>query len=233
MLGKLFKKAAAASLSLQMRDTLYDDLPMEKFPPGPNEAFPWSKFVKARDLIATGRIDMAIDCWREITELPGLDPRFYAQAWHYLRAQGVTPPPERAKQILGVIIELGMAKGLDLLAAYPDYSARYYNYSSAGAIWEHPDNSLNPIINALFAASARAVAHLGPWTESRPGPPPTDQVRLSFLTPSGLHFGQGPIKAMSADSIGGPVFHLGAELMRALIQKTMNAKKQAAPGKSQ
>ncbi len=113
-----------------------------------------------------------------------------------------------------------MAKGLDIVAAYPDHSARYYNFSGKSIIWEHPDDSLDDKIDALMAASARVVAQIGPWDKPRPPAPPQDQVRLCFLTPSGLHFGQAPMNAMSKDPIGGPVFYLAGGLMQALIART-------------
>jgi hypothetical protein len=113
-----------------------------------------------------------------------------------------------------------MPGGVDLLAAYPDYSARYYNYSGSGIVWEHPDTSLNSPIDQLLEASRQVVAQIGPWEQARPTPPQRDQARLSFLTPSGLHFGQGPMAALSRDPIGGRVLQLATVLMRALIAKT-------------
>ena len=50
--------------------------------------------------------------------------------------------------------------------------------------------------------------------------PPAGQARMSFLTPSGLHFGQGALDALSRDPLGGRVIQLATDLMRALIAKT-------------
>jgi hypothetical protein len=205
-----------------IRETLFGDMPIEKWPGDgvSSETFPWSAFVSARSHLTTGRKGDAIVCWQQILEQPGLEPRQYLQAWHFLRQHGQQPPPEIAKRLLGVVVEVPMGGGLDMLAAYLDRSARYYNYSGAAVIWEHPDTSLDPLIDQLLEASRQVVAQIGPWEGARPGPPPLGSARLSFLTPSGLHFGQGPMNALANDPIGGQVLNLASGLMRALIAKT-------------
>lgn len=205
-----------------IRETLFGDCPLDQWPPdgAAEEYFPWSAFVLARSQFATGRQSDAITLWRAVVQHAELEPRQYLQAWHFLRQHGVRPPPHQAKQVLGVIVEVAMAQGLDLLAAYPDHSARYYNYSGAGVVWEHPDQSLDSAIDHLVEASKQVVAKIGPWEEERPAPPPPDSARLSFLTPSGLHFAQGPMAALSSDPLCGQVVHFASLLMRALIAKT-------------
>jgi hypothetical protein len=219
--GSLFGKKKEAAPN-PIRETLFGDMPLDQWPgEGVSaETFPWSVFVLARSHLAGGRESDAIACWRQILGHSGLEPRQYLQAWHFLRQHGQKPPPAMAKQVLGVVVEVAMPEGLDLLAAYPDHSARYYNYSGAGVVWEHPDTSLDSAIDQLLATSQQVVAQIGPWEEARPAPPPRGAARLSFLTPSGLHFGQGPMAALSRDPLGGRVLHLASELMRALIAKT-------------
>ena len=207
-----------------IRETLFGDMPLDHWPPDgvSSESFPWSTFVSARCHLAARRQSDAVACWRQILQHPGLEPRHYLQAWHFLRQQGQQPPSEMAKQVLGVVVEVAMPEGLDLLAAYPDHSARYYNYSGAAVIWDHPDTSLDSTIDQLLEASRQVVAQIGPWEDARPAPPPSDSARLSFLTPSGLHFGEGPMNALSRDPLGGQVLHCATHLMRALIAKQNN-----------
>jgi hypothetical protein len=76
---------------------------------------------------------------------------------------------------------------------------------------------LNQHIDALIEASGRVVAKIGPWKAARPEAPGKDQVRLNFLTPSGLRFGQAPLETMSKDPIGGEVLYRAGGLMQALI----------------
>ena len=83
---------------------------------------------------------------------------------------------------------------------------------------EHRD--LDSAIDALLDASAEVVARIGPWEDVRPGAPIEGYARLSFLTPSGLHFGEGPMDVLANDPLGMKVFGLAANLMEALIGKT-------------
>jgi hypothetical protein len=206
---------------------LFGDMPIEQWPPSGNasDEVPWGAFVSARQHLAAGNQADAISWWRHILEQPDLEPRCYLQAWHFLRQHGQQPPPEVAKQLLGVVIEVAMPEGLDLLAAYPDHSARYYNFSGAGVVWEHPDTSLDSAIDQLLEASKQVVAQIGPWEEARPTPPPRGSARLSFLTPSGLHFGQGPMETLARDPLGGRALHLASVLMTALIAKSNATKR--------
>jgi hypothetical protein len=204
---------------MELRDTLFGDLPIDQWTGhgAASEAFPWSAFLLARAHIRAGERKSAIRKWREVLDRPGLEPRHYLQAWHFLRKNGENPPPEIAKKVFGVVIEVGMEDGLDLLAAYPDHSARYYNFSGRGVVWEHPDDSLDAKIDALLSASAEVASQIGRWDKPRPPAPVKDMVRLCFLTPSGLHFGQAGLEVMSRDPIGGKVLYLAGELMQGLM----------------
>ena len=202
-----------------LRDTLYGDCALSLWPasdPGP-DAYPWSVFAAARAQMARGDREGAVKNWYAIAYQPGLEPRHYLQAWQFLRQNGQQPPPETARQVLGIVVEVRMPQGLDLLAAYRDYSARYYNFSGRGVVWEHPNDSLNGLIDALLAAAAQVVSKIGPWSQARPLAPPNGQARLSFLTPSGLYFGQGAMDVLYRDSLGGPVLYHAGKLMEAMI----------------
>jgi hypothetical protein len=201
-----------------IRDTLFGDNPLDAWPSGnapPGE--PWTSFVKAREALAAGRKAEAFSHWQRIIAMPDLESRHYLQAWHFLRAQGVSPPPELAKQILGIVVEVGMKDGLDLLAAYPDHHARYYNFSGSAVIWEHPNNSLDAQIDALLSAGSRVLSQIGPWTQRRPAPPPADHIRMNFLSAMGLHFGQGALKSFATDPLAKPTFDAALVLMESLI----------------
>lgn len=222
LFGSLFGKSKQQSVAVAMRETLFGDSAIDQWPPkeGRSDLLPWTTFVAARTNLAAGNQSAAVASWQEILKQPGLESRHYLQAWHFLRQHGQQPPMEVAKEVLGVVVEVGMPQGLDVLAAYPDHSARYYNYSGAGVVWERTDSSLDSVIDQLLSASAQVVAQIGPWEDVRPVPPPRDHIRISFLTPSGLHFGQGPFAALAKDPIGGQVVYLAANLMKLLIAKT-------------
>ena len=221
-LSSLFGKSSQPPAPSPLRDTLFGDLPLEAWPPAgsPAKDFPWSAFLAARAQLAAGDDAAAVRSWREIVTHPGLESRHYLQAWHFLREAGHRPAPEVGKQVLGIVVEVPMPNGLDLLAAYPDHTARYYNYSGSAVIWEHADASLDSPIDELLTTAAHIVQKIGPWDRPRPPAPPAEQARLNFLTPSGLHFGQGPLEALAREPLADRFIKLAVALMQALIAKT-------------
>jgi hypothetical protein len=204
-----------------IRDTLFGDLPKTHWPlddaAAAGGAEPWASFVRAREAVADDKPYDAIAEWQRVIARPDLESRHYAQAWQFLRVYGVEPPREHAKTLLGVVIEVPIGGGLDVLAAYPEHTARYYNFSGSAVIWEHPDDSLDPLIDELLLAGQDVVNAIGPWDKPRPPAPAPGRIRVSFLTPSGLHFGDGPADQFPADPLAKPVFDAGTRLMQALM----------------
>jgi len=216
------KKKMKASRPPEIRDALFGDKPLEEWPPDSSEsgsAQPWDSFISVRKRLESKDRAGAIQLLRDIVGRQGLEARHYVQGWHFLRQLGVAPEPAIAKQVLGVVVEVGMSQGLDLLAAYVGNSARYFNYSGNAVIWDASDASLDPYIQRLLTAGQNVADAIGPWDKDRPPAPPSGQVRLSMLTPSGLHFGQGPFEALANDDMGGPVIQAATQLMQQLIAK--------------
>lgn len=205
-----------------IRDTLFGDLPLDRWPPegADASAYPWSSFAQARELLAAGETQAAKQCWFEIVHHPELESRHHLLAWTFLRAQGEQPPDSYAKHVLGVVVEMGLPEGVDLLAAYEDGGARYYNHAGGGVVVDEPPEALARTIEELLEAATEAVSQLGPWEGERPAPPAADHARLSFLTPSGLHFGEGGAETLAADPLGGPVLARATELLSQLVGMT-------------
>jgi hypothetical protein len=101
--------------------------------------------------------------------------------------------------VLGVVVEVGLASGNDLLAAYADRRAYYYNYSGAGVVWQRPDLSLDALIDSVLASAATIVARIGPWNDRLRPSPGSGFMRLNILTPAGLHFGEGKFDELDSD----------------------------------
>jgi len=181
---------------------------------------PWASFARAKQQIDIGDSSAAIQTLRSIVDTPNLESRQYLQAWHFLRELGVEPGPDQAKTLLGVVVEVGMPNGLDLVAAWPDHHARYYNFSGAGVVWERPNDSLDKAIDDLLNVGLPVLRAIGPWKQKRPNEPTKDAVRINLLSPSGLHFGEGPMNLLSRDPMGGPVIAAATRLMQALIALT-------------
>jgi hypothetical protein len=205
----------------EIRDTLFGDLALNQWQPkSPDQAEPWTSFARAKQCLDRSDEQGAISTFRTILGMPDLESRHYLEAWTFLRDLGVAPTADKAKDVLGVVVEVGMDRGLDLVAAYPDHHARYYNFSGAGVVWEKPNSSLDKSIDELLNAASVAVKLIGPWSKERPPAPSAGQARINILTPSGLHFGQGAYSALSKDRIGGPVLGLAFQLMQQLIKLT-------------
>jgi len=205
---------------VDIRDTLFGDLPFDEWQKTPSEEEPWKSFKLAKASLDKGNHSLCVSILQEITSRKGLESRHYLQAWMFLKSLGITPAPEIAKKVLGVVVEVGMNSGLDLLAAYEDFSARYYNYSGAAIIWEKPDASLDEAISHLIAAGQAVANVIGPGDKLRPPQPKSGEIRINMLTLSGLHFGQAPFETLSKDKLGGPVVTAATRLMQGLIQKT-------------
>lgn len=152
----------------------------------------------------------------DVTELqkvvndPALESRLKILAFNLLRAEG---QPTWRKELLGIIIEVGMDEGLDTLAAYKDGTARYINHSERIVFWDAATDRSQELINNLFAEGLQVVKNIGPWTKPRLGPPKVGEIRLSFLVADGLYFGQGPFEVLAKDAMGGPVIKAATELM--------------------
>jgi len=218
--GRKRQPVAVAPAPPSLRDALFADGPLESWPVGDHaDREPWVTFVTARRFVAAGDIGNAVVGWRRVVAMPGLESRHAVQAWTFLRRYaGVQPPAAEAKRLLGVVVEVDRGPGgLDLLAAYPERTARFSAGTGGGIVWDRPDASLDAPIGALFEASTAVVDRIGPWTQPRLPPPPPDHIRLNFLAPSGLHFGQAPFAMFEQDALAGPVVRAATALLEAMI----------------
>jgi hypothetical protein len=204
------------------RDLLFGDLPASEWPgadnPNAGTSEPWMSFVRARDHAKAAKPDRSVAELQAITQMPGLESRHYLQAWHFLRLLKVNPPADQAKIVLGVVVEVGMEKGADIVAAYADGTARYLHHTGSGTFWERPDASLDAAIQALLKAGQTVANAIGPWEQARPPAPGNGNVRLNMLTPSGLHFGYGGFETLYKDPMGRALIDPATELMQKLTK---------------
>lgn len=129
--------------------------------------------------------------------------------------------PITSQELLGVVIEVALDAGLDVLAAYKDGSARYMNHTGKLLVWDANTSESDILIEQLYAYSRKVVSQIGPWEEARkPFPSTPGTVRLSFLVSDGLYFGEGPFDVLQQDGMGGPVIASATQLMMYLTQYT-------------
>jgi hypothetical protein len=178
------------------RDLLFGDVPLEQWA-GDGTAPPWSFFRQASVCLAVEDVVGARRALSAVLSQQGLESRHYLQAWDALRRLGDKPPAAEAKRVLGVVIDMPVSGGWDTLAAYEDGSCRYLNFSGAATVCEAGDRQISAQIDQLMLPARVIVAQIGPWDGARP-PLTAGHARLSFLCPSGLHFGQGEISQIMA-----------------------------------
>ncbi|MBD1387348.1 hypothetical protein IDJ75_18815 [Mucilaginibacter rigui] len=123
------------------------------------------------------------------------------------------------KELLGVIIEIGLDNGLDVLASFRDGTARYINQSGKIIIWETTDTTSANLTDKLFDNSYEVVNKIGPWDKPRLPRPKKGVVRITFLVSDGLYFGEGPINVLFSDPMAAPALSSAAELMKYLVEK--------------
>jgi hypothetical protein len=219
MMFNLFKKEKP-SKPIEIRDTLFGDVPISEWPRDPNSKMePWLSFVQARQFLDKRDKASAIAIFQKITDMPGLESRHYLQAWHFLRQLGVNPQADKAKIVYGVVVEVGMQKGADIVAAYMDHTARYLHNSGGGVIWERVDGSLDAEIETLLKAGQAVANVIGPWDQARPAAPKANHIRLNMLTPSGLHFGYGAFDTLAKEPMGKSIIDPSTQLMLSLTAK--------------
>jgi hypothetical protein len=152
---------------------------------------------------------------RSIADDATEESRTRALAFNRMRAigEGIL-----ARVLLGTIVEVAMEKGLDTMAVFVDRRVRYINQTERMAIFEKVLPNMNDAIDALLAASKKAVDVLGPWDKPRLPPPPKGSARITFLVSDGLYFGQGPFTEFARDRVAGPIFHQAGLLLKLITE---------------
>lgn len=142
------------------------------------------------------------------------ESRIRLLAFHQL---GQTGQITERKELLGVVVEVALSEGLDVLAAYADGTARFLHHTGRVIIWENgADNRSRQLIDKLFAESARVVAQIGPWNQPRRPAPAPGMARISFLATDGLYFGEAPVNHLFGDPLAAPALNAATELMQFL-----------------
>ena len=146
------------------------------------------------------------------------DPRNKVIAYNRLLACGHKPIK---KEILAVIVEVGLETGLDVLASFNNGTARYINQTGKILIWEKTDETSNKLTNDLFLKSQDIVYRIGAWDKPRLPYPTKGNVRITFLVSDGLYFGEGPINVLFKDPLASPALVIATNLMKYLTKKTL------------
>ena len=156
---------------------------------------------------------------QKIIDDPKSDPRIKVLAYNKLIASGINPSK---KELLAVIVEVGLDNGLDVLASFNNGTARYINHTGKILIWETiADEKANEITNLLFENSQNIVNQIGVWDKARRPQPTKGNLRITFLVSDGLYFGEGPINVLFSDPLASPALITATELMKYLTEKSL------------
>jgi hypothetical protein len=146
------------------------------------------------------------------------DPRAKILAYNKQLASGHKPTK---KELIAVIVEVGLDSGLDVLASFNNGTARYINQTGKMLIWETTDSTSSQLTADLFTKSATIVNNIGPWDKPRRPAPTKGNVRITFLVSDGLYFGEGPMDVLFNDQMAGPALNSATMLMKYLTEKSL------------
>jgi hypothetical protein len=151
------------------------------------------------------------------------DPRIKILAYNRQVASGHRSPE---KELLAVIVEVGLDEGLDVLASFNDGTARYINHTGKILIWEAADERSIELTKDLFHKSQNVVSQIGPWDKPRRPAPTKGNTRITFLVSDGLYFGEGPTDVLFNDTLAGPALTSATQLMLYLTEESLKKDKQ-------
>ena len=182
--------------------------------------YPWVLLAAAHVKLKMDEAAEAGRLLRAVTLISN-EARLRLWAWHNLRQLGKYPSTDLARQVLGVIIEVPFEERQDVLAAYADGSARYINHQGGMIVWDRVDETITPLVMNVIRVAQPVGA---PQEERLEDAVPPEPVRLSVLTPGGSPAWQG---APGETQALAPVFAGMADLLRALVQVTVEQRRDA------
>lgn len=128
------------------------------------------------------------------------------------------------KELLAVIVEVGLDNGLDVLASFKDGTARYINQTEKILIWEIKDDNSNKLTQGLFLKSQDILSQIGTGDKPRRPAPTKGNVRITLLVSDGLYFTEGPIDVLFNAPVTSPTLTSATYLMKYLTAKSLETK---------
>ncbi|MFL5579486.1 MAG: hypothetical protein ACJ8AO_03860 [Gemmatimonadaceae bacterium] len=204
---------------------VYADVPLERWPAIlgsphvlPADA-PLRRLQDAAAAEAAGDRDGARTRLRAAADDPAAESRVRLLAWRGLRDLGDKPPADAARVPRGVVCEVALPHGLDVLGCYEDRTARLHGAAGNMVIWDARDPDIDARIDAVLAqapalvGSIRAHGDLGLIV-------PRGTVALTALTDAGRHTRPEPLSALSGGrSKYSPLFAAATQLFVALVER--------------
>lgn len=140
--------------------------------------------------------------------------RMLAYNWLHENAQPVPP-----KETLGVVIEVPLEQGLDVLAAYADGTVRYINHMGSISVYESHPAEIAAQAKEIVETAQGMVKQQPVGTRRRQAPPTLGDVRLTALVSDGLYVGQGAFEAIAAGKQTAPVLQGAQKLLDLIVRQ--------------
>lgn len=127
-------------------------------------------------------------------------------------------------ELLGIVIELGLDSGLDVLAAYKNGAVRYINQFEKLILWEAlEENQINLLIQQLFHEGNKTFKNYDLQKLSRSSLPGVGVLRISLLRSDGTFYLEGSIDDLFSDSFTQPLLEVATYIMQILIDRSLNS----------
>lgn len=121
-----------------------------------------------------------------------------------------------SSHLKGVVIEFGVANGVDTFAAYSDGSAAWYESSKAKLIEVNLQNEGKDQLDKLFLTVAEVIKVAQPSVVIPTFPPPGFAL-ISIIGAEGISFGAGASRDMASDALSGPLIRSALEIRQMIL----------------
>jgi hypothetical protein len=192
------------------RARMWEGKPQETASLASGAGEPWASFVVGLAQMNAGQSPTRI---KGVAEDAFQEARARAWAWTALRKLGEKPAPMYQQEVLGVVVEVPVDDGLDVLAAYTDGSVRFLGHADQLIVREadgKPDAKVAALVSQAHALLASPPA---PRDKAAP-PPPPEAVRFTALSANGLHRVEVPWKEVEKGGKYEPLFAAAVDLLR-------------------
>jgi len=176
----------------------------------------WMRLKEAERCLREDRKGEGAAVLTELVSAKSIETRVLLWSWRALRQIGVQPNIELASKIQGVVLQVPMPGGADVLAAYDDGTARYLNFTGKVLSWNIPDHSIHGIIRALLVQAQKLDSTAKSRLDAHSAGTP---IKVSILTVGGNHEVEIPCDSVGNGSIE-QLLSIGAELITRLKNRS-------------
>ena len=150
------------------------------------------------------------------------DTRVRILAFNQMRRQGL-PVPQ--KILLALIVEVGLAEGLEVLALFDDERVKYISAQKRLAVVESPTPPMETLSHLLLKNAQKIINGLEPVTVKRRNPPTFGRARFTFIASDGIYLGEGQFKIMQNNVQAAGIIDGSLDLIHEIISAGSNLRR--------